>query len=137
MKRETEAQLDLLLTTHTKARRQSDDEKNARDRRETDFTEEFVRLRRSVIKPAMEEFGAGMAARGYSFAIAIEDGHIRAPADRAQPKEPYASIAMTLLGLARVNPILIVQGHHSDQRVHFLQGWTVKAGANIPLVRLR
>jgi hypothetical protein len=92
MKKEVADKIKKALVQHRGHRQQVDQEKKKRHQQEHEFLARFIKVRKDIIKPAIEEIGVILRNEGYQYNISMPDEG-EDPSGRSVP----ASITMTIL----------------------------------------
>jgi hypothetical protein len=73
MKEETKSQLDILMNKYKKKLTEPENKKEQQMSGEDIFLSEFRRLRKEVIRPAMEDIGNQLKSHGHDFEVLEEE----------------------------------------------------------------
>jgi hypothetical protein len=94
MKYDIKSKLDAAFEKHEASERTAAEVQQDRESKEQVFLREFIQVRKSVVRPAMEEIGEYVEGKGYSYDISTEDDR---PSPHGRGRSTPASITLTIL----------------------------------------
>jgi len=121
VKNDTKSKLDAIFQHHEAAKRIASQKQEEKETKEQQFLREFLDAREKIIRPAMQEVGEYVKAKGYNYEISTEDERI--PAD-GRSGSTDASIRLTIFTSEKNRPRhefpgLTAYCRKRDQRIGF------------------